>query len=194
VELYNLPDLEPIAKISVGYHDPNKIAFTPDGRRLVVTGDRGFQVWEIATGERLHVRNSRYAVGVAIHPDGRTLVIGMGDGRIEVWDLQTAPQEMSDPPIVLEGHTSGVHALRFSPDGTRLASGSNDTTIRLWDVETWQQVLELRGHVDYVYDLVFAPDMSRLVSASGDHTVRIWDTRPIRERRQARARTEGDEP
>jgi WD40 repeat protein len=45
-----------------------------------------------------------------------------------MWDV-----EHFEPVAVLTGHTSYVHALRFSPDGLQLISGSGDTTVRIWD-------------------------------------------------------------
>ncbi len=35
-------------------------------------------------------------------------------------------------PLVLEGHQSRIHQIRWSPDSTFVASSSNDGTVRLW--------------------------------------------------------------
>ena len=70
-----------------GAHD---IAFTVDGRRLI-TGHRHAQLWDIATGKRVHhfgpFRDLLHSVDVS--PDGKYLVSGHvgSDGRI--WEVDT---------------------------------------------------------------------------------------------------------
>jgi hypothetical protein len=72
------------------------VAFTPDGRALVVVDKQKLSVWDAATGERLHqmewpesVRDIHgYAkiASLAVLPDGRAAT-GMTEGDILVWDL-----------------------------------------------------------------------------------------------------------
>jgi WD40 repeat protein len=72
------------------------VAFTPDGRALVVTDKQKVSVWDTATGERLHqmewpesVRDGHgYAkiFSLAVLPGGRAAT-GMTEGDILVWDL-----------------------------------------------------------------------------------------------------------
>jgi len=76
---------------------------------------------------------------VALLPDGR-LAIGMEDGTIKLWNVQTGKCEAT-----LEEHSDRVTALVLLPDGW-LASGSWDHTIRLWDVQTGECKAILEGH------------------------------------------------
>src|SRR5581483_9144591 len=69
------------------------LAFTPDGRELVVTGDDGsVVVWNPATGEpeeRLGHHAGR-TFGIAVSRDGATLYTSSLDGAIFEWDLGTS--------------------------------------------------------------------------------------------------------
>ena len=47
------------------------------------------------------------------------------DGRIRVWDLESARSRTI-------GECSGVNTLSFLTDNTRLITGSDDGALRLW--------------------------------------------------------------
>ena len=87
-----------------------------------------------------------------------------------------------DDPVVLTGHTSIVHALRYTPDGRRLVSGSGDHTLGIWDLARAELIARLWNHADYVFDIDVGPDGERVVTASGDGTARIWEPSPLVER------------
>ena len=50
-------------------------------------------------------------------PDGKTLVVGGSDGKIELWNVFTGEN------IATFGAEEGVSSMTFSPDGKTLASG-----------------------------------------------------------------------
>ena len=88
------------------YHQGREIAVyksyynldvTPDGEKLLATlkGSAQFAVWELATGKRLHLLDSKMRVthGVVATPDGRYAIvtvegIGGDPGTVEVIDLE----------------------------------------------------------------------------------------------------------
>jgi WD40 repeat protein len=82
------------------------MAFTPDGRGLVVADRKSLRIWDADTGERLHqrawpdsIRDGRGEVEVhslAVLPGGRALT-GMEEGDILVWDLAPASWSAGKP-------------------------------------------------------------------------------------------------
>ncbi len=86
------------------------VAFTPDGRALVVTDKQKLTIWDAATGERLHqmawpesIRDEYgYAKisSLAVLPGGRAAT-GMTEGNILIWDLAVptwpVPKPVGDP-------------------------------------------------------------------------------------------------
>ena len=68
---------------------------------------------------------------VAISPDGATLASGLGNGQVELWEVETGTSMGT-----LEHGYWWITSVAFSPDGNTLASGSEDQTIEVWDVET----------------------------------------------------------
>jgi WD40 repeat protein len=66
------------------------LAFTPDGRKIVASRppDDWISIFDASDGKRLHNLQSRSRIGgLAISPDGATLITGGGEGSIPVWSI-----------------------------------------------------------------------------------------------------------
>ena len=122
---------------------------------------------------------------MTLSPDGKTLVMGLQNGTIKLWDTLTA-----NPKSVLGSHAHGVVALAFTPDGKTLASGSRDKTLKLWDVRTGRNTAtwvpraeDANKPLDFsaqsmfndVSCLAFSPDGKLLASGSTDKAIRLWE-------------------
>ncbi|MCX5800577.1 MAG: DUF4062 domain-containing protein [Candidatus Eisenbacteria bacterium] len=149
------------------------IEVTPDGTRLVLSGENRLSLWNLETGECIKrlSGDTNWADVIVVTPDGRRLISGGSDGGVRVWDLHTGEHLQ-----VLEGHTDCVRTLVITPDGRQVISGSDDKSVRVWDVESGECVRELIGHTDAVEAIALSPDAGRLVSAGGfDLTLRVWN-------------------
>ena len=122
-----------------------------------------------------------YLLALAWSPDGRRLVAGSRDSKVQFWDVMDG---RSGHTVQLPGN--GVDSLAFSPDGAVVAAalgngnpGSpGDYRVYLLDARDGETLRTLAGHTDGVLAVRFAPDGRRLASAGYDKTIRVWDTAP----------------
>ena len=160
------------------------LKFSLDGRFLAtVTEDIKnkifqVQVWDAATGQRLHTlpEFTSRIVSLKFSPDSKTLVTS--DHReILLWNLDTNNQS----PTIRNQFGISASLLAFPPNSGLLASWHWHDGIRFWDVDTGAQPypdLPTQGpdrHKDYVYTLAFSPDAKTLLTGSADGTLRAWD-------------------
>ncbi|HEV3435961.1 MAG TPA: WD40 repeat domain-containing protein, partial [Gemmata sp.] len=108
--------------------------------------------------------------GIAITPDGKTLVSVGNDNAVRVWDVAAGKLLKT-----LEGHTSWVGSVVITPDGAKAITAGGDRSIRVWDLKTGRQSDILEGHVLAIRGLAISADGRYLVSGSSDKTCRLWD-------------------
>ncbi|MGY1702962.1 toll/interleukin-1 receptor domain-containing protein [Geodermatophilus sp. SYSU D00697] len=149
----------------------NAVAVSRDGQ-TVVSGDRDgrITVWDVSGGTAVgdplqHPGDVGGVMGLALSPDGRTLV--SSGGRVVLWDLDSH-ERTGDL-----GHSSGTVGVAFSPDGSTVASANGDT-VQVWDVRRGSMT-PLAGHQAAVNVVHYSPDGRTLGSAGSDGRILLWD-------------------
>ena len=170
----------------------NALAFTPDGKKLVVGGYHELTVWDYAEAKlekRIHTRSER-AKAMVFLPDGKLAVAGSRPGQegdVRIYNLN-APGKMVNGFTILDGVNDKavlvnhllevddeVLALAISPDGKKIASGGCDRLVRVWDLATGKLEHAIENHADWVFGIAFSPDSKLLITGSRDKTAKVWD-------------------
>ncbi len=166
-------DGEAPARVLAGHEGAvNRIAFTPDGARLVSIGsDRTIRIWTLEgeTPPVVHREHADEVHELAITRDGRWAVTASIDGIAIRWDLATAAH------VVLTGHEDEILSLAVSPDGALAVTGSADRRARVWDLATGKSKYVLRGHDDGVTAVAFSGDGKRIATGGRDERILLWN-------------------
>ncbi len=150
------------------------LAFTPDGKQVIVGSQRGTAVhrWPGLTPVGKLATELEAIHDVRFSPDGRLLAVVGGspgeEGIVEIWSWPTAQRIKR-----LTVHQDVIYQVAWQRQGKQLATASNDLQIALIDVPSYQ-VQRLVGHSKGVTSVVFV-DEGHLASAGSDATIRIWD-------------------
>jgi WD40 repeat protein/serine/threonine protein kinase len=170
--------VRPIRTLSENVADVARMAFTPDGGRILAAcWDHRVRSWDVATGQATFSFLCEFEYGFSsprFSPDARRLAWACLDGVVKVWDTATGRAELD-----LRSNQHWSRSIAFSPDGRRIALAGFDGTVRLLDGSTGRETLTIYAHSLIADDVAFSPDGHRLASASYDHTVRLWDATPL---------------
>jgi serine/threonine protein kinase/WD40 repeat protein len=128
-------DVEPVP-----FAPLRQLEFTPDGRRLVLIGERETRVWDLVrSGPPIILRGNRGApVALALSPDERRLVMVTAsysrETELRVWDLSNGQELLAAPiPLRMERSVRGGWTA-FDGRHLRLIGGTPD--------ELWLLVLD----------------------------------------------------
>lgn len=180
------PPQEPQLRIEAGTHTAilKRIGLSAD-EKLMVTGtyDKTARIWSIPDGRLL--RTLRVPIGpghdgkifgVAISPDGRTVVAGGWDASysfggthfLYVFDVASGAVRRRLGPL-----PNVVHHIAFSADGTKVAAGLGTEGFKVFDPASGKVLGEDKDYANDIYGLEF--DRSgRLVVTCYDGTVRLY--------------------
>ena len=157
--------------------EPVSLAFTPNGRYLIVgggvPGKSGTTVtFDVTTGERVLTAGKAFDTILAcdLRPDLSTIATGSPARLIKLWNTQSGEQTAS-----IKKHTDWVTALDFSPDGILLATGDRNGGVWVWESAGGNEFHTLRAHQAGITAAAFRADSNVLATASEDGTVRFWE-------------------
>lgn len=116
-------------------------AVSPDGTRVATAAeDRTARIWDLATGEELHVlAHPGDPETIDWSPDGTVIATGCDDDICRLWSPETGAVVLE-----LKDASAAVRFVRFSADGSRLLVGAYDATMRSYHTDTWTIADEYR--------------------------------------------------
>jgi WD40 repeat protein len=158
----------------------NDVAWTADSKKLFVSQNVKYRekvgvikLWDVATtGVDFSLSNKAISshYGLAITPDGKTLISTATRGRVNLWNLTDKKLSRTIP-----ADSETVRCIALSPDGKKLATCGDERTVKVWSVSTGEPIFGLKKHESYVYRVAFSPDGTKLVSAGKRNKIGVWD-------------------
>jgi WD40 repeat protein len=110
--------------------DVYSIAFSPDGKHLVIGGQGGFaSVWDAASGQKITdlTGHAGSVNAILFSRDGKQVISGSVDGTVKIWDAASGQEQLT-----LTRQPTQITGLSLSPDGRRLAVSSFDGAVRVY--------------------------------------------------------------
>lgn len=153
----------PIVNSAFGTSSGFVVCGTGDGMLCFVDVTRGVVVKK----QRAHRAG---IVGVAVSPDGRSIITSAVDGEFRAWD---APPIMY-PRVHRVGATSAEHPC-LSPDGSMIAANVDTGLVRILQADTGELLDEVAVPDAYVTDLCFAPDSKSLAITVSSGRLLVYD-------------------
>ena len=173
------PPTHPAPPESYRYTMPvTAVAFSPDGKELIVGGYHELTVWNPADGSLIRrIKNvGQRTRALSLSPDGKLLAVGCGaPGRLG----ETRVFDMSNGELkhVLGSTSDEVLDVAFSQQGDRLAVGAADGVLRIFEIPSGKQQLIITSHSDWVMAVAWSADGSKLASGSRDKTAKVFDAK-----------------
>jgi RNA polymerase sigma factor (sigma-70 family) len=161
--------------LDTGEAQPWSAVFSPDGKTLVVGGQKAdhsgiVTLWESKTGKLKHTLHpEKYVTAMAFSPDGKTIASSGGGELVQVWGV-----ENGDEIVSIKGNKRGPRTITFLAGGKIVAVGGSDGRVRLWDARTGKLQDTLNGHTSEIHAIALSPDGKTLASVSQDETLRLW--------------------
>jgi WD40 repeat protein len=174
VTLWDFPEGRPRLTIQAGKGNGlapavTHMAFTSDGKTLLINGSLIVRAWDVSTGRLQRTITPAHANGLAYSSERNVVATRTGDG-IVLWDLLAGSSETLPWP---DSARRGGTCLAFSPDGAVLAGGYRNSVL-LWDVGSRRTRPPLSGHREGVNWATFLPGGKTLASLSADGEVKLW--------------------
>jgi outer membrane protein assembly factor BamB len=154
--------------------------FSPDGRYILTYAhdsapDQGNELvlWNVATGDEMRRMNlpTHSVMSMAFSPDGDTVIAGLPDGTVRLWDIRTGKEKAR-----FAGHIeqeNSRYSIGVSPDGNTAISVSTpqvgESEIILWDIPTGEERYRMyEGGIIYANDLAISSDgRTALIALNG---------------------------
>jgi WD40 repeat protein len=155
------------------------VAFTPDGRRVVVASFEGaLRVWDLASGAIAQTfAGQSSGANLAVTPDGRTVFSGAQTGTVVAFDL-AGSQELGrgfrwNTP---DNGCLNTPCFVINPQSTLMATSQGDGTVALIDLRSRRVIDTLAARNGRPAEaLAFFPDGRRLATGGVGGRVTLWD-------------------
>jgi len=169
--LWNYETGEILKTFAPGDSGASALAFTPDGKSLVLGTEKGvLRLMDVVSWTATRTIDLDAPIRSVAASMERT-VVGYSDGTVAMLsfgDQDSVPQAKKQ--------SGAINSLAFSPNGGRFASASADHSVKIWDAASLKVLYSLQGHGAPVVAVAFRPDGQQIVSMDTEGVVRFWTT------------------
>lgn len=159
------------------YGHVNRIAVSPAGKKIAVTGNPHVRLYEIdGTSEPVcsfegHKNN---VIAAGFEANARWLYTGSEDGTMRVWDARSQKCQLCYENAGVFDRTP-IHSVDLHPNQVELIAGDSQGKVLLWDLtanRARRTLIPVEGVP--VRSVCIAPDAKVVVCANHEGTCYVW--------------------
>jgi serine/threonine protein kinase/WD40 repeat protein len=176
VRLWHLKENgQPESTILVRNESPvASVSFSADGRYLLCGGTDSARLWEVASKHQLY-QLSEQTSGVALAPDGRSLLQARKDGKLQLRDAASGEAQ-----LLLVDAPKSILNLTFSLDGKQVLAASaaapgDAAKVQVWDAVNGKELRTITENRGPVTVACFSLDGQKVFTSAAE-TIGMWDT------------------
>ena len=149
------------------------LAFSPDGRSLLIGGTGPIHRVAVADGKKEGELNGHKVVVACLRvsPDGKWLASTGADGHLRFWSTKNWAQARA---VKLE--RSGIFQIAFAPQSDSVTVTA-DFLIQTYSVKDGKAVDRIEVPIKGLYGVAISPDGKYLANAAADGKIRVWERR-----------------
>jgi WD40 repeat protein/tetratricopeptide (TPR) repeat protein len=141
-----------------------QVSFSPDGQWIITAGNGTVRFWDALSGQAVldPLPLNSFTRGMAMAPDGRTLVILRTERTMGIWQLPLGRQK-----ALLLPHPDAITGLTFSADGKVIVTGCGRPArgeAQVWDTATGRPLGPPQRMTSPVTRVVLTPDGRTLIA------------------------------
>lgn len=155
---------------SLSAHVSN-VAFTPDSKRIVLSGDTAVKVWDVESGNLIATMSGHTGPiwSLALSHEGERLATGSEDHTTRIWDTESGTEL-----VIIAEQGGPVWSVAWSEDDKYVVSGSYDSTAMVCDSFTGGVVREFKEPTSGATPVIWLT--SHIVcTGTADGPVKLWD-------------------
>lgn len=162
-----------------------EVAFSPVDPILATgSSDGSVRIWDIETGETLHVLSRHHygVIALAFSPSGKIIASGGYDNKINLWNVSSGehiktfsiyPMGVTDLKWLADEESLVVAGGEYM--GVETDYGQPEKYLQILNTSNSQILKQFLGHQEAVVSISISDDGVYLLSGSKDNSVRLWD-------------------
>jgi WD40 repeat protein len=148
----------------------SEIVWTPDGTRLVTSGNKEVHVLDVAA-QRIVLKVIPTRIQLlpiwALSSDGRRLASLSGADTVQIWDAVTGRKLNA-----YQSPGESVKVVTWSPDSRAIVTGSTDGTVHVWNADAAPETYHSDSSA--VLNIAWSPDGKSIATGNLDGSVWVW--------------------
>lgn len=144
--------------------------FSPDGKYVATTDNRGIALWNSKSGEAIWFWNAPGDIhDIKLNQNGQYALLAMADYTATLFDIKNGGIKRT------LRHEGVVYDVSMDQQGKLAASASDDASARIWDLDSGKQLHKLE-HGNQVRSAQLSSDGRYVFTSALGDPGRLWNT------------------